>query len=93
MPRSSKRLSTVRGIGRWTAEMFLLFHLGRLDVWPVDDYGVRKGFAVLHALTEPPLPRALPSATFPGTIDVVCSIAQIFSPEEGEHNPMDRLAT
>ena len=39
------RLTTVRGIGRWTVEMLLLFDLGRPDVWPVDDYGVRKGFA------------------------------------------------
>jgi DNA-3-methyladenine glycosylase II len=54
-----KRLSAVRGIGRWTAEMFMLFHLGRLDVWPVDDYGVRKGFAAIHAMPEPPAPRAL----------------------------------
>src|SRR5947207_6487129 len=38
-------LITVRGIGRWTVEMLLLFDLGRPDVWPVDDYGVRKGFA------------------------------------------------
>jgi DNA-3-methyladenine glycosylase II len=54
-----KRLSAVRGIGRWTAEMFMLFHLGRLDVWPVDDYGVRKGFAAIHGMPEPPPPRAL----------------------------------
>jgi DNA-3-methyladenine glycosylase II len=47
-------LVQVRGIGRWTAEMFLMFQLGRLDVWPVDDFGVRKGFALLHALPEPP---------------------------------------
>jgi len=39
------RLTQVRGIGRWTVEMLLLFDLGRPDVWPVDDYGVRKGFA------------------------------------------------
>src|SRR5438874_7676363 len=39
------RLTTVRGIGRWTVEMLLLFDLGRLDVWPVADYGVQKGFA------------------------------------------------
>src|SRR4029077_10838720 len=38
------RLTTVRGIGRWTVEMLLLFDLRRLDVWPVDDYGVRKGY-------------------------------------------------
>ena len=53
------RLVQVRGIGRWTAEMFLMFQLGRLDVWPVDDYGVRKGWAVAHKLKEPPAPRAL----------------------------------
>ena len=40
-----RELTLVRGIGRWTAEMFLMFQLGRLDVWPVDDYGVRKGYA------------------------------------------------
>ncbi len=53
------RLILVRGIGRWTAEMFLMFQLGRLDVWPVDDYGVRKGWALAHKLKEPPAPRAL----------------------------------
>jgi DNA-3-methyladenine glycosylase II len=54
-----ERLIAVRGIGRWTAEMFMMFHLGRLDVWPVDDYGVRKGFALIHQLPEPPAPKAL----------------------------------
>ena len=39
-----ERLMEVRGIGRWTAEMLLMFHLGRPDVLPVDDYGIRKGF-------------------------------------------------
>ncbi len=53
------RLTAVRGIGRWTAEMFLLFHLRRLDVWPVDDYGVRKGFATIHHMAEAPAPKAL----------------------------------
>lgn len=53
------RLVQVRGIGRWTAEMFLMFQLRRLDVWPVDDYGVRKGWALAHRLNEPPAPRAL----------------------------------
>ncbi|MBO0736673.1 MAG: methylated-DNA--[protein]-cysteine S-methyltransferase [Alphaproteobacteria bacterium] len=42
------RLVRVRGIGRWTAEMLLIFHLGRADVLPVDDYGVRKGFALAY---------------------------------------------
>ena len=40
-----ERLTRVRGIGRWTVEMLLLFELGRLDVWPVADYGVQKGYA------------------------------------------------
>jgi DNA-3-methyladenine glycosylase II len=53
------RLVQVRGIGRWTAEMFLMFQLQRLDVWPVDDYGVRKGWALAHKLKEPLPPRAL----------------------------------
>lgn len=53
------RLVQVRGIGRWTAEMFLIFQLRRLDVWPVDDYGVRKGWAMAHKLKDLPTPRAL----------------------------------
>ncbi len=52
------RLSVVRGIGRWTAEMFLLFELGRTDVWPVDDFGVRKGWGLIHN-TAMPAPREL----------------------------------
>ena len=47
------RLTTVRGIGRWTAEMFLLFQLRRLDVWPVDDLGVRKGFGLAWGIPMP----------------------------------------
>jgi DNA-3-methyladenine glycosylase II len=54
-----QRLVQVRGIGRWTAEMFLMFQLGRPDVWPVDDYGVRKGWSMAHRLKELPTPRAL----------------------------------
>jgi DNA-3-methyladenine glycosylase II len=53
------RLTTVRGIGRWTAEMFLLFELGRPDVWPVDDLGVRNGWSLIHELPEMIKPRAL----------------------------------
>ena len=41
-----ERLTEVRGIGRWTVEMLLIFRLGRPDVLPADDYGIRKGFAV-----------------------------------------------
>ena len=47
------RLSSVRGIGRWTAEMFLMFQLRRLDVWPVGDLGVRKGFGVAWEIPTP----------------------------------------
>jgi len=54
-----RELSLVRGIGRWTAEMFLIFRLGRLDVWPVDDLGVRKGYARLYGLAVPPKPKEL----------------------------------
>jgi methylated-DNA-[protein]-cysteine S-methyltransferase len=49
-----ERLTEVRGIGRWTAEMLLIFHLGRPDVLPVDDYGVRKGFALAFKKRELP---------------------------------------
>jgi len=47
------------GIGQWTAEMFLIFHLGRLDVWPVDDLAVRRGWDNLHGNLEPIKPKAL----------------------------------
>ena len=52
-------LVQVRGVGRWTAEMYLLFHLGRLDVWPVGDLGVRRGYARLHGLPGDPSPQEL----------------------------------
>jgi DNA-3-methyladenine glycosylase II len=53
------RLVQVRGIGPWTAQMFLMFQLRRLDVWPVDDYGVRKGWSTAHRLAEVIKPKAL----------------------------------
>jgi 3-methyladenine DNA glycosylase/8-oxoguanine DNA glycosylase len=49
-----ERLTTVRGIGRWTVEMLLIFRLGRPDVLPADDYGIRKGFARAYAQGELP---------------------------------------
>jgi 3-methyladenine DNA glycosylase/8-oxoguanine DNA glycosylase len=49
-----ERISQVRGIGRWTVEMMLLFRLGRPNVLPVDDYGVRKGMQILYKLRELP---------------------------------------
>lgn len=48
-----ERLTAVRGVGRWTVEMLLIFRLGRPDVLPVDDYGVRKGFAVTFQRLSP----------------------------------------
>jgi DNA-3-methyladenine glycosylase II len=54
-----ERLVTVRGIGRWTAEMFLLFELRRPDVWPVDDLGVRNGYSLIHDLDEMIKPKQL----------------------------------
>jgi DNA-3-methyladenine glycosylase II len=54
-----ERLVTVRGIGRWTAEMLLLFDLGRPDVWPVHDYGVQKGFAKTFGKRKLPTPKQL----------------------------------
>ncbi|HVA74244.1 MAG TPA: hypothetical protein VNF71_06730 [Acidimicrobiales bacterium] len=47
------RLSTVRGIGVWTAQMFLLFQLRRLDVWPTGDLGVRRGFGLAWKVPMP----------------------------------------
>ena len=47
------RLSAVRGIGPWTAEMFLLFQLRRLDVWPVGDLGVRRGYGLAWQVATP----------------------------------------
>jgi 3-methyladenine DNA glycosylase/8-oxoguanine DNA glycosylase len=55
-------LSQVRGIGRWTAEMFLLFQLGRLDVWPTTDLGVRAGYAAAWGLPALPSPAELAAA-------------------------------
>jgi DNA-3-methyladenine glycosylase II len=60
-----EHLTQVRGIGRWTVEMFLMFRLGRPDVLPVSDYGVRKGFALTFQGLKPTIkvtPADLPSA-------------------------------
>ncbi len=52
------RLTTVRGIGRWSAEMFLMFQLRRPDIWPTGDLGVRKGFGLAWGIAMP-TPKAL----------------------------------
>lgn len=53
------RLTQIRGVGRWTVEMLLIFQLGRPDVLPVDDFGVRNGFRVAKKLPEMPKPKEL----------------------------------
>jgi DNA-3-methyladenine glycosylase II len=54
-----ERLTRIRGVGRWTVEMLLIFTLGRLDVLPVDDFGVREGFRVAYRRRTRPTPKAL----------------------------------
>jgi DNA-3-methyladenine glycosylase II len=54
-----ERLTTIRGVGRWTVEMLLIWTLGRADILPVDDFGVREGYRVLYGLDAQPRPRDL----------------------------------
>jgi DNA-3-methyladenine glycosylase II len=54
-----ERLTVIRGVGPWTVEMLLIFKLGRPDILPVSDYGVRKGFALTYRMKDLPSPAAL----------------------------------
>ena len=54
-----ERLTVIRGVGRWTVEMLLMFNLGRMDILPVDDFGVREGYRRLHGLAAQPKPKEL----------------------------------
>jgi DNA-3-methyladenine glycosylase II len=54
-----ERLTAARGVGRWTVEMLLIFQLGRENVLPVDDFGVRNGFRLAYKKREMPKPKAL----------------------------------
>src|SRR4051812_30281910 len=54
-----ERLTQIRGVGPWTDEMLLIFTLGRTDVLPVTDYGVRKGFALTYGWKDLPTPKEL----------------------------------
>lgn len=54
-----KMLTPIRGIGAWTVQMLLIFRLGRSDVWPIDDFGVRKGVQIAHNLAEMPSPKEM----------------------------------
>lgn len=56
------RLTTVRGIGRWSAQMFLIFYLGRIDVWPDGDLGIKNGLRLLHAYADLPTPAQMQAA-------------------------------
>lgn len=53
------RLCVLKGIGRWTVEMFLIYSLDRPDILPVDDFGVREGYRLLKSLDTAPAPKAL----------------------------------
>ena len=54
-----ERLIPLRGVGRWTVEMFLIYSLERSDILPVDDFGVRKGYGRLKCLEKAPTPRQM----------------------------------
>lgn len=54
-----EKLTAIKGIGRWSAEMFLIFDLGRLNVLPLGDFGVRKGFAIAYGMKKLPHPRTV----------------------------------
>ena len=54
-----QRLTEIKGVGRWTVEMFLIFNLGRLDVLPVHDLGVRRGFQIAYRKRKMPEPEQL----------------------------------
>lgn len=54
-----ERLTSLRGVGRWTVEMFLIYSLERSDILPVDDFGVREGYRRLKNLEQAPTPRRL----------------------------------
>ena len=54
-----ERLISIRGVGRWTVEMLLIFKIGRMDVLPIDDYGLKKGFSIAYKTKEFPKPQEL----------------------------------
>jgi DNA-3-methyladenine glycosylase II len=54
-----ERLVQIHGVGQWTVEMLLIFTLGRPDVLPVDDFGVREGYRIAYGLSKQPTPKEL----------------------------------
>jgi len=61
-----ERLVSVRGIGAWTVEMFLIFRLGRPDVLPIHDLGVKKGWSVAYGKKHMPSPRSCSNSASAG---------------------------
>ncbi|HUR78762.1 MAG TPA: hypothetical protein VMZ22_12505 [Acidimicrobiales bacterium] len=83
-----EHLCMVRGIGRWTAEMFLMFHLGRLDVWPTGDLGVRNGYGKAWGLAATPTAKELepfgePYRPYRSVVAWYCWTAVEVTPPEG----------
>ena len=54
-----KMLTPIRGVGAWTVQMLLIFRMGRSDVWPADDFGVRKGVQIAHKMAQMPTPKEM----------------------------------
>jgi DNA-3-methyladenine glycosylase II len=59
------RLTSIRGVGQWTVEMLLIFTLRRPDIFPVDDFGVRQGYRIIHNLPAQPKPKTLATLAEP----------------------------
>jgi DNA-3-methyladenine glycosylase II len=59
------RLTQIRGVGQWTVEMLLIFSLGRPDILPIDDFGVREGYRRIHGLADQPRPKQLAELALP----------------------------
>ena len=58
-----EQLVQLRGVGRWTVEMMLIFTLGRMDVMPMDDFGIKSGLSILWGLASPPTKKEFPKLT------------------------------
>jgi O-6-methylguanine DNA methyltransferase len=71
-----KQFTRIKGVGRWTVEMYLIFDLGRADVFPADDYGIRKAIAKLHNLDS--LPPARDMAVYATQWKPYCSVASLY---------------
>ena len=83
------RLVTVKGLGRWTAEMFLMFHLSRPDVLPVGDLGIRRATALAYDLLEPPDPKTLRSLSAPWRPHRTLASLYLWESLSGDKRPND----